>query len=53
MNKKITPRVIKMIVIQSIILIVAVTTVGAAVNVHSEYKNTGKMHKLRLPQFRG
>lgn len=42
MNKKITPRVIKMIVIQSIILIVAVTTVGAAVNVHSEYKNTGK-----------
>ena len=42
MNKKITPRVIKMIVIQSIILIVAVTTVGAAVNVHSQYKNTGK-----------
>lgn len=42
MNKKITPRVIKLIVIQSIILIVAVTTVGAAVNVHSEYKNTGK-----------
>lgn len=42
MNKKITPRVIKMIVIQSIILIVAVTTVGAAVNVHSEYRNTGK-----------
>lgn len=42
MNKKITPCVIKMIVIQSIILIVAVTTVGAAVNVHSEYKNTGK-----------
>lgn len=42
MNKKITPRAIKMIVIQSIILIVAVTTVGAAVNVHSEYKNTGK-----------
>lgn len=42
MNKKITPHVIKMIVIQSIILIVAVTTVGAAVNVHSEYKNTGK-----------
>lgn len=42
MNKKITPRVIKMIVIQSIILIVAVTTVGVAVNVHSEYKNTGK-----------
>ena len=42
MNKKITPRVIKMIVIQSIILIVAVTTVGAAVNVHSEYKNTRK-----------
>ena len=42
MNKKITPRVITMIVIQSIILIVAVTTVGAAVNVHSEYKNTGK-----------
>ncbi len=42
MNKKITPRVIKLILIQSIILIVAVTTVGAAVNVHSEYKNTGK-----------
>ena len=42
MNKKITPRVIKLIVIQSIILIVAVTTVGAAINVHSEYKNTGK-----------
>ena len=42
MNKRITPRVIKLIVIQSIILIVAVTTVGAAINVHSEYKNTGK-----------
>lgn len=42
MNKKITPRVIKLIVIQSIILIVAVATVGAAINVHSEYKNTGK-----------
>lgn len=42
MNKKITPRVIKLIVIQSIILIVAVTTVGAAINVHNEYKNTGK-----------
>ncbi len=42
MNKKITPRVIKLIVIQSIILIIAITTVGAAVNVHSEYKNTGK-----------
>ena len=42
MNKKITPRVIKLIVIQSIILIVAVTTVGAVINVHSEYKNTGK-----------
>lgn len=43
MNKKITPRVIKMIVIQSFILIIAVTTVGAAVNVHNEYKNTGKV----------
>lgn len=42
LNKKITPRVIKLIVIQSIILIVAVTTVGAAINVHNEYKNTGK-----------
>lgn len=41
MNKKITPRVIKLIVIQSIILIIAVTTVGAAVNVHNEYKETG------------
>ena len=43
MNKKITPRVIKMIVIQSFILIIAITTVGAAVNVHNEYKNTGKV----------
>ena len=42
LNKKITPRVIKLIVIQSIILIVAVTTVGAAINLHNEYKNTGK-----------
>lgn len=42
MNKKMTPRVIKLIVIQSIILIFAVTTVGAAVNVHNEYKNAGK-----------
>lgn len=32
-----------MIVIQSFILIIAVTTVGAAVNVHNEYKNTGKV----------
>lgn len=41
MNKKITPRVIKMIVIQSVVLIVAVTIVGAAINVHNEYKKTG------------
>jgi len=32
LNKKITPRIIKLIVIQSIILIVAVTTVGAAID---------------------
>lgn len=47
MNKKITPRVIKLIVIQSIILIIAITTVGAAVNVHNEYKNTGKNIKTQ------
>lgn len=43
MNKKITPRTIKIIVIQSIILIIAVSTVGAAINVHNEYKNGGKI----------
>lgn len=32
---------IKLIVIQSIVLIVAVTIVGAAINVHNEYKKTG------------
>ncbi len=47
MNKKITPRVIRLIVIQSIILIVAVTVVGAAINVHNEYKKTGL--KTSLP----
>lgn len=41
MNKKITPRVIKLIVMQSVILIIAVTIVGAAINVHNEYKKTG------------
>lgn len=42
MNKKITPRVIRIIVLQSIILIVAIATVGAAINVHNDFKKTGK-----------
>jgi D-alanyl-D-alanine carboxypeptidase len=42
LNKKITPRVIKLICIQSAVLIVAVTILGAAINVHNEYKSTGK-----------
>lgn len=41
MNKKITPHTIKLIVIQCAILIVAITILGAAVNVHNEYKGTG------------
>lgn len=41
MNKKITPRTIRIIVLQCAILIVAVTILGAAVNVHNEYKQTG------------
>lgn len=47
MNKKITPRVIKIIVLQSIILIVAIATVGAAVNVHNDFKKTGKTVKTQ------
>ena len=42
MNKKITPRVIRIIALQSIILIVAIATVGAAINVHNDFKKTGK-----------
>lgn len=41
MNKKITPRTIRIIVLQCAILIVAVAVVGAAINVHREYKSTG------------
>ena len=40
MNKKITPKIIKSIIIQALIVMVAVTAVGAASTVHNEYKNT-------------
>lgn len=40
MNKKITPRVIRTILTQALIVIIAVTAVGAASTVHSEFKNT-------------
>lgn len=40
MNKKITPKIIKSIIIQALVVMIAVTAVGAASTVHNEYKNT-------------
>ncbi len=42
MNKKMTPRVIKMIALQSVLVIIAVTVVGGAVITHQKYKDTAK-----------
>lgn len=39
MNKKITLKTIKIIFLQCVLLIIAITVVGAAINVHNEYKN--------------
>ncbi len=39
MNKKITPRVIRLIALQSVLLIITVTIVGGAVITHQKYKN--------------
>lgn len=41
MNKKITPRVIRMIALQSVLVMIAVTVVGGAVITHQKYKSTG------------
>lgn len=41
MNKKITPQVIRTIVLQSILVIIAVTAIGGGVMVHSIYKSGG------------
>ncbi len=38
MNKKITPRVIRIIALQSVIVIIAVTALGGAVITHQKYK---------------
>ena len=38
MNKKITPRVIRIIVLQSVMVIIAVTALGGAVIKHQQYK---------------
>lgn len=40
MNKKITPRVIRIIALQSVLVIVAVTILGGAVITHQKYKTT-------------
>lgn len=40
MNKKITPQVIKSILIQALIVMIAVTSIGAAATVHNEFKAT-------------
>jgi D-alanyl-D-alanine carboxypeptidase len=40
MNKKITPRIIKIIAAQCLIVIIAVTTVGAAIITHNQFKAT-------------
>lgn len=39
MNKKITPRVIRIIALQSVIVIIAVTVLGGAVITHQKYKS--------------
>lgn len=45
MNKRITPRIIRMIALQAVIVIVAVTAVGAAVMTHGEFKQTASEPK--------
>lgn len=40
MNKKITPRIIRTITAQALIVIIAVTSIGAAAIVHNEFKDT-------------
>lgn len=45
MNKKITPKVIWMIALQSVLVMIAVTVVGGAVITHDKYKNTGHTEK--------
>lgn len=47
MNKKITPHTIKIIVLQCAIIIVAITILGAAINVHNEYKGTGNTQAVQ------
>ena len=41
MNKKMTPKVIKMIALQAVLVMIAVTVVGGAVITHDKYKQTG------------
>lgn len=41
MNKKMTPKVIKMIALQAVLVMIAVTVVGGAVIKHQEYKGMG------------
>lgn len=41
MNKKMTPKVIRMIALQAVLVMIAVTVVGGAVIKHQEYKSTG------------
>lgn len=38
MNRKITPRIIRIIALQSVIIMIAVTVLGGAIITHSEYK---------------
>lgn len=44
MNKKITWRTLKMIVLQSVLVIVTLTTVGGAILVHGEFKATATLN---------
>lgn len=42
MNKKITPQIIRIIALQSILVIIAVSAIGGAVMVHGSFKSGGK-----------
>lgn len=49
MNKKMTPKVIRMIALQAVLVMITVTVVGGAVIMHDKYKSTGDPEATTLP----
>lgn len=49
MNKKMTPKVIRMIALQAVLVMITVTVVGGAVIMHDKYKSTGNPDSTTVP----